>query len=124
MKRVVTFKTGETKNQHRFEVLYGAIVAGGQTPSRGSGIEVLRKEARILDALDAISDPPTSSSQTRPLPNGEPTRAVQNGCELVLAQPEHELLKKRLEEGLWSPRAARDVVDCIDWFSAAPEQQD
>lgn len=124
MKRVVTFKTGdEAKNQQRFELLYSAILAGGSTPSRGSGIDMLRKEARLLDALDAISDE-DGAKTTRPLPTGDHARLVRTDAELVLSQPEHELLKKRLEDGPWSPGAARAVVDCADWLGSAADRQD
>jgi hypothetical protein len=123
MKRVVTFKAGGDKDQRRFSLMYGAILIGAQTPSRGTGIDVLRKEGRILDALDGISDP-DESPDARKLPTGESSRKVRDGAELVLAQPDHELLKKRLEEGSWTPGIARHIIDCVDWFSAATEQQD
>jgi hypothetical protein len=123
MKRIVTFKAGDQKNQQRFALLYGAILVGAQTQSRGTGIDVLRKEGRVLDALDSVSDQ-DDSPEARMLPTGERARKVRDGAELVLAQPEHELLKKRVEEGPWTPAVARNVVDCVDWFSAAAEQQE
>jgi len=125
MKRIVSFKSADPKNQQRFELLYTAILVGGITPARGQGgIEVLRKEGRLLDALDAISDP-VEESHARRLPNGDPARCLRGDVtQLVLSQADHELLKKRLEEALWQPRIARDVVDCVDWFTTAAEQQD
>jgi hypothetical protein len=123
MKRVAIFKSGDPKNQQRFALLCGAILVGAQTPSRGTGIDVLRKEGRVLDALDDISDP-NDAPDARRLANGDPARTVRDGVELVLSQPEHELLKKRLEEGPWVPAIARHVVDCVDWLGAAIEQQE
>lgn len=118
MTRTLTFNVA-THNQQRFRLLYEAILLGGQTPSRGSGIDVLRKEAAILDALDAVSDPPATDAQT--LVNGDRARQVRPGEILVLAQHELDLLKKRLEDGPWLPQVARQVVDVVDWCSAAPE---
>lgn len=121
MKRVLTFESAR-QDQKRFELLYQAILIGGASAQPGSrgGIEVLRREARLLDALDGISiaDP----DETKGLA-GEPGRLVQAEAELVLEQPDFELLKKRVEETPWLPKAARDVVDVIDWLSAAPEQK-
>lgn len=112
--RIITFKSGEVKSQKRFELLYGAMLLGGQQPGARGGIEVLRREARILDALDAISTPESGN---------EETRSVVIDSVLSLQQPDFELLKKRLEEAPWLPKIARNVVDAVDWLGTAAEKE-
>jgi hypothetical protein len=122
MKRTIEFKD-DAKNQKRFELLYGAILVGGAQAQNGQrgGIEVLRREARLLDSLDTISV--LNPDRTVPkFPNDEPARLVTSGAAMVIAQADFELLKKRLEDTPWLPKVARDVVDTVDWLSAAPEQ--
>lgn len=113
--RVIQFE--DLKSQKRFEILYAALLLGA--PKGGRGLEVLRREARILDALDAISTPdPTAPAG--PMPG----RKVIAGRPLVLAQPELELLARYLEAVEWTPAASRDVVDAADWLSAATARED
>lgn len=120
MTRTITFNADEARNQKRFEFIIGAMLLGGnheQQSSRGS-IEVLRREARILNVLDAISDP-NPDPQAPKLANNEPARTVRANAVMELDQPDFELLRKRLEETPWMPKVARDVVDAVDWLSAA-----
>jgi hypothetical protein len=109
--RVVTFEANG-RGQRRFEILYAAILLGA--PKGARGLETIRREARVLDALDAISTP-ADDPATGPIP----ARHVTPDADLVLAQPEFELLARYLDAVEWTPAASRDVVDAADWFSAA-----
>jgi hypothetical protein len=117
MKRVVSFKADATKNQKRLELCYAAVVLGA--PQAARGIDVIRREARLLDALDAISTPDTEGAL---MVNGLPKRSPQVDAVLTLDQPDWELLRRYVENTPWSPMAARDVVDVVDWLGAAAEQ--
>jgi hypothetical protein len=112
--RIVTFDaTG--RGQRRFEILYAALLLGA--PKGARGLETIRREARVLDALDAISTPvdvPTTTGAP------VPPRSVKPDAELVLAQPDFEILARYLDAVEWTPAASRDVIDAADWFNAAP----
>lgn len=119
MVRIVTFNGDQTKNQKRFELLYGALLLGGGT-GKPRGIEVMRREAKILDLLDSISRPnpePTASKL-----GDEPARLVAPNSTISFTICEHTLLKERLEAAPWLPRVAREVVDAVDWLANAAEQ--
>jgi hypothetical protein len=110
--RVVTFEVNG-RGQRRFEILYAAILLGA--PKGARGLETIRREARVLDALEAISTLVDVPNATGPVP----PRSVQPDAELVLAQPEFELLVRYLDAVEWTPAASRDVIDTADWLSAA-----
>lgn len=124
MKRRLEF-SHDDRSQKRFEILYCAVLMGGVTPTqqRVAGIEMIRRESRILNALDGVSleDPdvksPTWPTEVRP-------RVVAPGTSVELVQADWELLRKRVQEALWLPKAARDVMDVDDWLGAATEVQD
>jgi len=111
MTRVVTFD-GNGRSQRRFEILYAAILLGA--PKGARGLDTIRREARVLDALDAISTPDDDAP-----PAPVPARHLTADAELRLAQPEFDLLTRYLDAVEWAPAAARDVVDAADWLSAA-----
>jgi hypothetical protein len=111
--RVVTFD-GNGRGQRRFDILYAAMLLGAPKGTRG--LDTIRREARVLDALDAISTPVDVAAAPGPIPQ----RHVTPDATLVLAQPEFELLARYLEAVEWAPFASRDVVDAADWLSAAP----
>jgi hypothetical protein len=113
MTRVVTFD-GNGRSQKRFDILYAALLLGA--PKGARGLDTIRREARVLDALDAISTPVDTAA------GPVPARHLKfDNAELVLClqQPEFELLTRYLEAVEWAPAAARDVVDAADWLSAA-----
>jgi hypothetical protein len=113
VQRVVTFETNG-RSQRRFEILYAAVLLGA--PKGARGLETIRREARVLDALDAISTPvDVDGAATGPIP----PRHVTPDAALVLAQPEFEILARYLDAVEWTPAASRDVVDAADWLSAA-----
>lgn len=114
MKRKVTF-SDETKNQKRFELLYLSIILGAP---QNRGIEVIRREARILDLLDSIS---SVNSDSNVKFGTEPGRIINGGAELLLEVADFELIKSRLEKTEWVAIWSRKVVDTLDWFSSATE---
>jgi hypothetical protein len=115
--RVVAFDDS-ARNQRRFDLYYAAILLGA--PKGVRGLEVIRREARVLDALDAISDPLTADAG----PGDVARRHVQAGRALLLSQPEFDLLTQYLAGAEWIPIVSRDVVDAADWLSAAPPQRE
>lgn len=115
--RVIAFDD-DRRNQRRFDLYYAAVLLGA--PKGPRGLEVIRREARILDALDAISDPSPDAVG----PGDVPRRVVQAGRALLLPQPECDLLTKYLDTAEWVPAVSRDVVDAADWLSAAPPQHE
>lgn len=118
MIRVLTFDD-TPRSQKRFELLYGAILVGGADGQRKGGIETIRREARILDALDArsvVNDDPKAP----PFPSNEPARLVQTGA-LTLEQADFEILLQRMKDTPWLPKIARDVVDTVDWLTTAQD---
>lgn len=120
MQRIASFPVGDMKNQQRFDLLYSAILLGHQTATRQAaiGMELVRREARIFDALDEASTPDDNLPK---LASGDAGRKVKDGADLVLPDPEHALLLKRLEELPWLPAMARKAVDVVDWLKGARE---
>lgn len=124
MKRVIAFDhETPARNQKRFDLLTQAVLIGGSPGGQGTrgGIEVLRREARLLDGLESVSVHNPDAAQTLPV---ELQRTVTVDATLVLEQPDFDLLKKRVEETVWLPPAARAAVECFDWLSAAPEAKE
>jgi hypothetical protein len=107
MTRILTFD-GDRGSQ-RFTLLRTALLNGGD----GKGdrtVALIRKEARLLDLLDGISEP-TGTQDDRVLLNHGPQR-------LEVAQDDFELLQTYAEKTPWTPRVARQAVDLFDWLSA------
>lgn len=94
----------------RFELLRTALLNGGDGKSERSAV-VIRKEARLLDLLDTISEP-TGSPDDRVLMNHGP-HAV------TVSQDDFDLLQQYAEKTPWTPRAARQAVDLWDWLMIA-----
>lgn len=117
--RVVAFED-VGRSQKRFELCYAAILLGAPKGAP-RGMDVLRREARLLDALDAISAP---DPQAAPLADDVPRRLVMVPTSLALLQPDFDLLSKYLEAVAWAPIVARAVVDAADWLAAAPARDD
>lgn len=95
-----------------FALLYQGFLNGGNGP-QPKGMEVIRREVRILDKLDAISSVGES---------GE--RKMNPGAqEVQLEQPEYELLKRYFENTPWTTAVARKVVNIADWLAAVPLEE-
>lgn len=116
MTRVLTFDG--PKAARRFDLLLTAVLGGGDGKGERSPMTI-RKEARLQDEFDRISEPHAAVNGT---PVGEADRQLKVGGDtavLVLQQEDFELLQQYTEKTPWTPRVSRDVVDLWDWLSAA-----
>lgn len=94
----------------RFELLYVALLNGGDGKGdRSAGI--IRREARLFNELDAISEPIKDDPDQRRLMDGE--------HEITVPQEDVDLLLGYAEKTAWVPRAARSAVDLWDWLGNA-----
>lgn len=120
MKRTITFDTGQ--NREAFPLLYQGLLNGGNGPS-AKGIQTLRTEVRILDKLDAISEPEYIEVEGAKVATD--ARLLKDGPQsLTLEQPEFDLLKRYFENTPWTTRVARQVVNIVDWLATIPEDTD
>jgi len=129
VKRVLVFD-GDERSEKRFQMCRTAIlIAGDRKGTRDR--ETIRKEARLLDAFDTISEVDLRSNGKRMCPScgvqfdsttpvaegeGEVPRRLTGG-KIELRSEDHALLTKYLDTAPWLPsssRAARDVQDFAD----------
>ncbi len=133
MKRLLTFGSDPVRAARRYDLLHQAMhlalvdAIDGPVPQRMTGlrsIDVMRREAALLDKLDAISEPDLSRENPPQVPK---RRLVTDpGQYLELTQPEHELLRERLDPSRmpWLPGLASEIVRLIDWVDAADKIDD
>jgi hypothetical protein len=130
-RRVLVFDAADERSEKRFQMCRTAIlIAGDRKGTRDR--ETIRKEARLLDALDSISEVDTRATARPSCPacgaqlnavaavdgtgDGEPPRRFVGG-RIELSAEDHALLTKYLDTAPWLPasaRAARDVQDFVD----------
>lgn len=103
------------KAPRRFEFCLRAVLGFGDGKGDRTR-DTLRKEARILDALDAISEPDLDAVKAG---DKDARRLKPEGGTVTLAQDDFVLLEQDVEKTPWLPRAARDAVDLQEWLSAA-----
>lgn len=118
MKRILKFDADPELNRTRFKLIYEAVKTAGLHKDAPRGIDIIRKEIKICDVLDAISDLDPSEDPAREL------RKLKDGVDaFVIEQPLYELLKGYLESGLvhWVPTVNGKIADVVDWFAAAKE---
>jgi len=129
-RRVLVFDAADERSAKRFQMCRTAIlIAGDRKGTRDR--ETIRKEARLLDAFDTISEPdprplgpicPACGAQFDAVAaaatgEGEAPRRLNGGGRLELRAEDHALLTKYLDTAPWLPasaRAARDVQDFAD----------
>ena len=118
MTRILLFDS--PKAALRFEMLRAVMFSGGDGKGE-RGPAVIRKEARVQKALDAISEPVPSTRPQRRASDQDEVRALKNhGPQtLELAQEDFELLQQYAEKVQWNPRLSCEVVELWDWLSAA-----
>jgi hypothetical protein len=115
MTRAVVFEG--PKAATRFTLIWTALATGGDGKGDRSPATI-RKEARLQDAFDRISEPTASPT------GNEPDRKLTGETQtVVLAQEDFDLLQQYTEKVAWSPRVSRDVVDLWDFLSACPKQE-
>lgn len=107
----------------RFARLYEAVIVGGMMPAQKRGIEVYRREADILNALDTISEIDPSA---KPLAPHAPGRVlVPVGGSITLTMGDITLLLDRLKlEDVWQAAVSRQIVDTVDWLTAIRDRAD
>jgi hypothetical protein len=89
-------------------------MAGGDGKGERTPVTI-RKEARLQDALEPISDPPSNG--------GPSTRTLKpDGATITVSQEDFELLQQYSEKTPWNPAASRDVCDLWDWLSTAEKR--
>jgi hypothetical protein len=102
-----------------FNLLYQGFTVGGNS-QQSKTMQVVRREAKILDKLEAISQPVLPASV---YPSGEPVRELRDAAAtLRLTAEEHELLKKYFDAVPWTTQASRFVVKMADRIEAALEE--
>lgn len=112
MTRVLDF-TGP-KGAKRFELIRIAVLSAGDGKGERTR-ETIRKEARLLDALDTVSRELTGTDD----PNARVFDMLLELPSITLKQDDFDLLTKYIDTTPWVPRIARDAVDVQDWLSAA-----
>jgi len=102
------------RGSKRFELLWLALIVGGDGKGERTP-PVIRREARLQTALEAISEPVNGSEP--------PSRALtQDEAIVELTQEDFDHLLQYAEKVPWTPRFAKEVVDMWDWLSAAPRK--
>jgi hypothetical protein len=116
MKRIVKFE-GE-KAAKRFELARTALLNAGDGKGERNR-ERVRKEARLMEAFDRISEPVDPAN-----PDGERKLACGiSGDTLILSQEDHKLVEEYLSTTPWLPRSARAAVDAQDWWESAEKEE-
>jgi hypothetical protein len=111
MTRVLDF-CGD-KGPKRFELIRLAVLSAGDGKGERTR-EVIRKEARLLDALDTVS-----RAVPGPDPDARQLDILLDALTITLKQDDFELLSQYVDKCPWVPRVSRDAVDVFDWLSAS-----
>ncbi len=112
MERKVVFD-GE-KAARRFELVRTAVLNAGDGKGERNR-ERLRREARVLDALDTISDPKDQANKD----GDRILRVDPTPASLLIDQADHKLVEDYLGTTPWLPRTAQLAVDTQDWWETA-----
>lgn len=101
--------------------LVGGLIEGEDKGGKPNPRDVVRAETRILNAIDAVSEPAPG-----PLgPGGVECRKLRSDAtELLIAQAEWELIDRYLNRVTWQTPKAREANDMLDWFGAADKLDD
>jgi hypothetical protein len=102
------------EGRQRFAMLYVGFISGGNMP-QSKGMEVVRREAKILDQFDDVGR----------CESADPDSVVwsETTNQITLDQPQFELLKRYFESASWSTMSSRLVVSISDWLaSRQPEE--
>lgn len=107
----------------KFELIYNGIITGAAVAqaqytkenNRPLPFDKQRVLGRLMRKLKSISHEPSPGSARvlNTVGNDKPN------VELTLDQQEHELVISFYEKVDWNPSIMDEVVDVLDWFSAA-----
>ena len=94
----------------RFEFCFEACLLAGDGKAPRDKMRV-RKEAKLFDALDIISEP------------AGPTRTLkEKGRQTIMLDKElYDLLVEYVDTAPWKPTSSQLAVKVMDWLAAAPE---
>lgn len=113
MKCTLVFAADDPKRDKKFLMCCTAVLNGGDGKGERSRA-VTRKEAKLLDALDAISVPHPDRSIAEG--GGPDSRVLKPGTQTFTLDGEvHTLLQQYLNTCLWTPRSSREARDAQDW---------
>lgn len=105
----------DAEGRERYKLLYQGFLNGGNS-AQSKGMDVLRREAEILDKFqNAGTLPPTDGE-----PNEMERELNPSGAAFDVDNAEYELLKRYFEKTPWVTRLAIKVVNIADWLSAIP----
>lgn len=114
MKRILTFDAHESKRGARLYRLYEAVLF----PTPGRTIEVARREARLLDGLDDITEPdPDGKKIAGGLYEARRLKAGTVSLEVEEADITDVFLKRLVLPDTWHPNISREIVDTVGWLN-------
>lgn len=104
-----------------FALLYQGFVTGGSGGGERKTMETTRREAKLLDKLEEVSEEFGGASSVCDTCGQRINvkRVTKSGPqEIVIDQPEYEMLKKYFEATPWTVRISRRVVNISDWLAS------
>ena len=115
LRRLVFDDTKE--GRERYTLLWQGFLTGGNS-AQTKGIEVVRREAKILDKFAAHGTiPPDVVSAADG--SDELARSMNPGDQTIdLEQPEYEMLKRYFESTPWVTRMSVRVRNVSDWLNS------
>lgn len=118
MARVLTFIPNDERSAKRFAVCWQAVVHGGQAIESKTrqirSFDVQRREGKLLDAFDVVSEPEPND------PNKIGLRRLRpEGGAVTMTTELFAMLCEYIEAVGWMGMAVRDAVDTRDWLPEA-----
>src|SRR5688572_26296888 len=107
--RVLTFSDSDESRETFALICQGFLYGGNSATSKG--MELIRREAGILDKLYGIGTENTTEDKMVLNPGEQ---------KLVLTQPEFELVQRYFRSTPWTTKMARRIRDIDDWLAVVP----
>lgn len=118
MKRVLKFDPKDDKSVKRFSICWQAAMYGGQATEAKTrqtrSFDVQRREAKLMDALDVVSEPDPNDPNKTGL-----RRLSEAGGDVTMTAELFALLTEYIEVVGWLGIAVRDAVATRDWLPSA-----
>ncbi len=121
--RVLQFENTDhdrSQDRRRFDLLYQGFMFGGNQ-QQSKGMDVLRREARILDTLDSISLVQNPGDGTPDDPARLLRTLAPGHHEVSFEEPDYALLCRYFNGAAWTTSVARQVVSISDWLAGIPQ---